>query len=119
MGWFKGYHFNEEGNITPHYFTLGTGFAFQFGAGQYWKTFKRKPPHWVLVSRSLDEQVVLMSKAVETLTALPEKKPICPAPMPLPPKATFREGDQDDVWESAIADGLQAIIDERRAQKNN
>lgn len=120
MGWFKGYHFNEEGNLTPHYFTLGTGFAFRFYGGQYRGTFKRKPPHWLLVSLPLDEQVNAMVRAIKAGRPLPEKKPICTAPMSLPPKATFRPGlSPEENGESAIADGLQAIIEERRAQKLN
>ncbi len=44
---------------------------------QYFKTFRKRPPHWLLVGQSLYDQINTMKAAIEAGQPLPaEKKPM-------------------------------------------
>jgi hypothetical protein len=116
MGYFTGYYF-KDGTLTKCHFTLATGFHYTAIRSQYRQKFKKSPPHW-LINHTMVDRVSLLCKAVKNLEPLPEKNPIGTIESK-PVKACFREGDRDDVWESALADGLRDIVEQRRAQKLN
>ena len=73
MGWIKGRYFNEDGILTTYHFCWAEGMGYLLHKSLYWKTFHRKPPHWLLIRR-IDDQISLLRKAVETGKALPEIK---------------------------------------------
>ncbi len=73
MGWFKQRHF-ENGQLVTHHSCFATCMGYLAYKSYYFKAFRKRPPHWFLVSASLVDQIDTMQKAIEAGKPIPDSK---------------------------------------------